>query len=87
MAMLCIDAFTKSCVICPIKSNSESELALGFIECMNKMGKPPKVVFTDGETGTRHSGVFQKYVNENHITYVAAKSQAIFTEILILART
>ena len=37
MAMLCIDAFTKYSVIVPIKSNSESELALGFIKSMIKL--------------------------------------------------
>ena len=58
MAMLCIDAFTKYCVIVLIKSNNESELALGFTECMNKMGKPPKVVYTDGEIGITNSGFF-----------------------------
>ena len=71
MAILCIDAFTKYCVIVIIKSNNESELALGFIGCMNKMGKPPKVVCTDGEACIRNSGLFQKCFNENHITYVA----------------
>ena len=49
MAMLCIDAFTKYCVIVPIMSNSESALALGFIESMNKMGKPPQVVHAYGK--------------------------------------
>ena len=53
MAMLCIDAFTKYCVIVRIKSNNENALALGFIECMGKMGNPPKVAYTDGDTGTR----------------------------------
>ena len=57
MAMLCTYAFTKNCVIVLTKSNNESELALGFIECMNKMGKPPKVVYTDGETAIRNSGL------------------------------
>ena len=55
MAMLCTDPFTKYCAIVPIKSKNESELALGFIECMNNMGKPPKVVYTDGEMGIRNS--------------------------------
>ena len=44
----------KYCVLAPFKSNSESEFALGFIECMNKMGKPPHVVYTDGEPGIRN---------------------------------
>ena len=77
MAMLCTDPFTKYCAIVPIKSKNESELALGFIECMNNMGKPPKVVYTDGETGIRNSWLFQKYFDENHTTYVATKSYRI----------
>ena len=55
MAMSRIDAFTEYCLIVHIKSNNESELALGSIEGMNKMGKPPKVVYIDGETGIRNS--------------------------------
>ena len=73
-AMLCIDAFTKYCAIVPIKSKSESELALGFIECMNKMGKPPKVVYSYEEMGIRNSGLFHKYYDEVHKTDVATKS-------------
>ena len=41
--MLCIDIFSKYCAIVPIKGKTESDLALGFIECMNKMGGPPKL--------------------------------------------
>ena len=66
MAMLCTDPFTKYCAIVPIKSKNKSELALGFIECMNNMGKPTKVVYTDGETGIIHIGIFQKYVSAKH---------------------
>ena len=74
MAMLCTYAFTKNCVIVLTKSNNESKLALGFIECKNKMGKPPKPVYTNGATGIRNNGLFQKYVKDKHITYVATKS-------------
>ena len=44
--MLCIDAFYGILWLELNKgSNHESELAIGFIECMNKMGKPPNVCF------------------------------------------
>ena len=35
--------------------NSESELALGAIERMHKMGRQPTVVYTDGQTRIRNS--------------------------------
>ena len=66
MAILCIDEFTKYGVIVIVKTNNESELALDFIECMNKVGKPPTVVYTYVGTGIRNSGLFQKYFNESH---------------------
>ena len=58
--MLCIDIFSKYCAIVPIKGKTESDLALGFIECMNKMGGPPKVIMTDGEVAIKNSGLFFK---------------------------
>ena len=47
--MICIDIFYKFCVIVPIKGKTESDLALGFIESMDKMGGAPRVIMTDGE--------------------------------------
>ena len=61
MAMLCTDAFTEYCVIVFVQANAENELALGVVQCMNKTGKPPKVVYTCGETGLRNNELFQKF--------------------------
>ena len=47
--MLCIDILSKYCALVPIQGKTENNLALGFIECMNQMGGPPKVIMTDGE--------------------------------------
>ena len=58
--MLCIDKFSKYCAILPINGKTESDLALGFIECMNKMGRPPKVIMTDGEGAIKNGGLFSK---------------------------
>ena len=51
---------------------------------MNKIGKPPGVFYTDGETGTRNNKLFQKYFDENHITYVATQYHPMFAERMIL---
>ena len=41
-----------------MKGKTESDLALGFVECMNKMGGPPQVKMTDGEGAIKNSGRF-----------------------------
>ena len=81
--MICIDILWKFCVIVPIKGKTESDLALGFIECMNKMGDPPKVIMTDGEGAIQNSGLFQKYFAESHITYIPTRSRPVFVERMI----
>ena len=50
----------KYCDIVPLKSNTETKLTLSFIQCMNKMGKPPKIVHTDGETTIKNNVLFRK---------------------------
>ncbi|MFM7987759.1 MAG: hypothetical protein ACKPKO_51450 [Candidatus Fonsibacter sp.] len=59
IGMMCIDAFSKYCVIIPTKPKNASELALGFVKRMNKMGGSPTVIMTDGESGIKNSGLFQ----------------------------
>ena len=83
IGMLCIDDFTKYCVIIPIKSKNVEDLSLGFLECMNKMGKIPKNIYTDGETGLG-SEIFLKYYKEHHITYIPTRTHPIFAERMIL---
>ena len=47
--MVCIDAFSKYRVIVPIKSRAERDSAAGLLECVQKMRKTPKVIYSDGE--------------------------------------
>ena len=54
-------AFIKYCAIAPIKGNTESDLALGLIECINKMGSPPKIIMTDREGAIKHSGLIHRH--------------------------
>ena len=53
--MICIDVLTKYCAVVPITGKSVSDLALGLIECINKMGGNPKVIMTDGEGAIKNS--------------------------------
>ena len=80
IGMICIDIFTKYCVIVPISSKNEGDLAAGFLECIHKMGHKPEVIYTDGETGIRNSGLFHKYFEENHIAYIPTKTHPYFAE-------
>jgi hypothetical protein len=59
IGMICTDMSSKYGSICPIKSKSESELALGLIACINKMVRRPNSIHTDGETGIRNSEIFE----------------------------
>jgi hypothetical protein len=47
--MLCIDIFTNYAVVVPIKTKQEGDIAAGILECMEKMGKTPEIIYTDDE--------------------------------------
>ena len=78
--MVCIDVFTKYAAVVPIKGKTENDLALGMIESIVKMGRKPHVIYTDGETGIRTSGLFQKYFTENKITVHYSRGHPVFAE-------
>ena len=81
--MICIDVFNKYCAIEPIKRKSDSELALGRFECINKMGGPYNVLMTDDEDAINNSGIVQKPFTERHITYIPSRGHPVFAERLI----
>ena len=80
--MLCIDKLSKYCALVQIKGKTENDLALGFIECMNKMGGPPKVIMTDGEGAIHDSSVFKRNPRKT-ITYIPSKGHTMFAERMI----
>ena len=51
-----------------------------MIESIVKMGHKPQVIYTDGETGIRNSGLFQKYFTENKITVHYSKGHPASAE-------
>ncbi len=77
--MLCIDIFTKFAVVVPLASKSEGDLAAGILECMNKMGKKPKLIYTDDE-GALHTKAIIEYFKEQKITHYITRTHAWFAE-------
>ena len=78
--MVCIDVFTKYVAVVPVKGKTENDLAFGMIESIVKMGHMPQVIYTDGETGIRNSGLFQKYFPENKFTVHYSRGHPAFAE-------
>jgi hypothetical protein len=77
--MLCIDIFTKYAAVVPIKSKKEDDIAAGILECMEKMGKKPEIIYTDDE-GALHKPSIQDYFKENKITHYITRNHAWFAE-------
>ena len=71
--MVCIDVFTKYVAVVPVKGKTENDLAFGMIESIVKMGHMPQVIYTDGETGIRNSGLFQKNFPRTNSQFTTAE--------------
>jgi hypothetical protein len=76
---LMIDIFTRYLVVVAIKTKSEGDVASSLIECLNKMGHKPEILYTDDETALSSSAI-QKYLKEQHITHLITRSHAWFAE-------
>jgi hypothetical protein len=49
--LVCIDMFTKFATVVPLQGKNGKNSAMGIIQAIHEMGKKPKVIYTDGETG------------------------------------
>ena len=66
VGMLTIDVFDKFMHVVPIKGKTEEDLASDIIESLHKMGKKPKIVYTDDE-GALSKESIQTYFKEQNI--------------------
>ena len=82
IGMACIDIFTKYAVVVVIQSKQEGDVAAGVLESINKMGRKPEIIYSDGESSL-NSKSMNKYYEENNIKYIATRSSANFVEIFI----
>ena len=74
-----IDIFGKFMHVVAIKGKKEEDLASGMIECLHKMGKKPKLVYTDDE-GAMNKEAIQKYLQEQNIEQYRTRAYANFSE-------
>ena len=74
-----IDVFSKYAVVVPIKSKAEGDVAAGLLECINKMGEQPKIIYSDAEPALS-SNAMQEYYKKHDIEYIATRSRANFIE-------
>ena len=79
VGMLMIDIFDKFMHVVAIKGKKEEDLASGMIECLHKMGKKPKLIYTDDE-GAMNKEAIQKYLQEQNIEHYRTRAHANFSE-------
>ena len=76
VGMLMIDIFDKFMHVVAIKGKKEEDLVSGMIECLNKMGKKPKIIYTDDE-GAMNKEAIQKYLQEQNIEHHRTRAHPI----------
>ena len=79
VGMLMIDVFDKFMCVVPIKGKKEEDLASGMIECLNKMGKKPEMIYTDDE-GAMNKEAIQKYLKDENIEHHRTRAHPNFSE-------
>ena len=76
---LMIDIFTKYMVAVAINSKNEGDVASALLECLNKMGKNPEIIYTDDETSLSTKSI-QQYLNEKNIRHLITRGHPWFAE-------
>ena len=79
VGVLMIDVFDKFMYVVPIKSKQEGDVASGMIECLNKMGKKPEMIYTDDETALSTDAI-QKYLTDENIEHHRTRAHPNFSE-------
>ena len=79
VGMLMIDIFDKFMSVVAIKSKTEGDVASGMIESLNKMGKKPKIIYTDDE-GALSTEAIQKYLKDEDIQHHRTRGHPNFAE-------
>ena len=79
VGVLMIDVFDKFMYVVPIKSKQEGDVASGMIECLNKMGKKPEIIYADDE-GALNKEAIQKYLKDENIEHHRTRAHPNFSE-------
>ena len=77
--LVMIDTFSKYAVALPLPSRDKSDVIAGMLEGFNKMGRKPKMIYTDGE-GALRSNLFEEFCNEEKIKLIITRTHAYVAE-------
>jgi len=79
IGLACIDIFTKYAVVVPIDNKQPEEITKGVFKAVNKMGKKPKIIYTD-EEGSFNSNYFQEYLKKVGISHLTTRTHPWYVE-------
>ena len=79
VALLLVDAFSKYCVVIPLKSKLTLDVLQGFKDGIEKMKGKPATVYSDNE-GAFVSNEVQKYFKDNNIRSLTTLTHAPIAE-------
>ena len=77
--LVMIDVLSKYAVVVPIKSKNPSDVIAGTMEGLQKMGKKPKIIYTDDE-GSISGNDFKQYVEDEGIHLYRTRGHPAFAE-------
>ena len=79
VGLLMVDVFTKYTEVIPLKDKTEGSILSGLMEGFHKMGRKPKIVFSDDEPSLS-SKYTKQFFQENNITFIITRTHAAFAE-------
>ena len=79
IGLVMIDIFSKFALVIPIKSKQPPDLLAGIMEGINKMGKKPKMFYSD-EEGSLYSKTIKEYLEQQKIEMHRTRGHPAFAE-------
>ena len=77
--LVCIDVFSKYAVVIPIKTKNGEDVLEATKEALGKMGKKPKIIYTDDERAIAGED-FKEYVEGEGIELYRTRGHPAFAE-------
>ena len=77
--LVCIDVLSKYAVVVPVKKKETNSVVKGTKQALEKMGKKPKMIYTDDEKAIA-SGEFQQFVEDEGIEVYRTRGHPAFAE-------
>ena len=79
IGIACVDIFTRYAVAVPIDNKQPEEITKGVFKAVNKIGKKPKIIYTD-EEGSFNSNYCQEYLKKVAISHLTTRTHPWYCE-------